>query len=81
MPEVPALALVVATVIPVVFVSVLSDVIVTPSDTPIAAPAMMLPLDRGAEVWKCPGSVTVDVAVCVCVGRVASAEPPVASTA
>ena len=82
MPDVPVDALVVATVMPVP-----TDV-VEKLDDPVDAkfakgtPAPAFPDDPfvyPAE-WAWVGSVTTDVAVCVCDTTIASAEPPVAST-
>ena len=82
MPEVPAVATVVAvaTVIPVVAVEVFW---VDVSAQIGFAPAVPVSELYRVKVWLWPGSVTVDVLVAVCVWLTtdASAEPPVPSTA
>ena len=77
-PDVPAESTVVATVIPVVAVLVLVEpelVIRGGSPFPESLIVVM------GTVCEWPGSVTVEVAVCVCDTTIASAEPPVPLTA
>ena len=80
-PETPALAfiVVVPTVIPVVF-----ELVGVVVNTPLPFPAKASPPRRGASgsAWLCPGSVTteVEVAVCVWLTTAESLEPPVAPT-
>jgi hypothetical protein len=79
-PETPADVLVVATVMPVV-----SVVVASPDGLPASRRFVLKSPVPGLEFpllpWECPGSVTTDVAVCVCDTTIALAEPPVASTA
>ena len=79
MPEEPDDATVVATVMPVdaelvlLMVSPIGPALPDHLDVPDAAQAV------SGKLWKWPGSVTVDVAVCVWLTVIASAEPPVSS--
>lgn len=71
----PAVATVVATDIPVVAELVFLVFNVIQSGM---LPAALLGADPGpVNEWKCPGSVTVDVAVCEWLTTMASALPPV----
>lgn len=75
-PLLPALATVVVTVTPVKALPVLVVVVESRS---LPKPKSPPPATGAVYVWRCPGSVTTLVAVCVCDTTMALALPPVAA--